>query len=94
MLTIARPPLMKPNSAEANAISRREMPDGFMMAPARMNSGMAISGKLVAPENMVMAALSRTSSPPGQHHGDHGHHTQRHADGHVDQNQGQQSPRT
>ncbi len=47
--TWASPPRIQPNSADANAISRREMPDAFMIAPARMNSGMASSGKLVAP---------------------------------------------
>ncbi len=64
MFTMARPPLMKPNSADAKAISRRDRLDEFMMAPARMNSGMASSGKLVAPPNMVMAALSSDSMPP------------------------------
>ena len=47
--TCARPPRIQPNSADANAISRCEMPDAFMIAPARMNSGIASSGKLVAP---------------------------------------------
>ena len=49
MDTCARPPRTQPNSADANAISRREMPEAFMIAPARMNSGIASSGKLVAP---------------------------------------------
>ena len=49
MPTIARPPRMNPSSAEAKLIRRLEMPEEFMMAPARMNSGIAISGKLVAP---------------------------------------------
>ena len=47
--TCARPPRIQPNSADATAISRCEMPDAFMIAPARMNSGIASSGKLVAP---------------------------------------------
>ena len=47
--TCASPPRIQPNSADANAIRRREMPDAFMIAPARMNSGIASSGKLVAP---------------------------------------------
>ena len=47
--TIASPPRTKPNNAEAKAIRRCEMPEAFMIAPARMKSGMAISGKLVAP---------------------------------------------
>ena len=46
---LARPPRIQPNSAQANAISRREIPEAFMIAPARMKSGIAISGKLVAP---------------------------------------------
>jgi hypothetical protein len=49
METIARPPRMNPRSALARAIRRCEMPDAFMMAPARMKSGIAMSGKLVAP---------------------------------------------
>ena len=48
-LTIANPPRTKPISAETKAISRVEMPPVFISAPARMNSGIAISGKLVAP---------------------------------------------
>ncbi len=47
--TCARPPRIQPKSDAANAISRREIPDAFMIAPARMKSGMASSGKLVAP---------------------------------------------
>src|SRR5690242_11356334 len=35
--TCASPPRIQPNSDDANAISRREMPDAFMIAPARMN---------------------------------------------------------
>ena len=64
ILTMAKPPLMKPNRAEAKAIRRRDKLDEFMMAPAKMNNGMDRSGKLVAPVNMVMAALSRESMPP------------------------------
>jgi hypothetical protein len=47
--TCASPPRTQPNSDEANAMSRCEIPDAFMIAPARMNSGMASSGKFVAP---------------------------------------------
>ena len=61
--TIARPPRMKPSSEEAKAIRRRLMPEVFMIAPARMNSGMAISGKLLAPSYRVTAAVSRLSMP-------------------------------
>src|SRR5207253_8737387 len=48
MVTCASAPRTKPNSAEESAISRREMPEAFMIAPARTNNGMAMSGKPVA----------------------------------------------
>ena len=48
-LTMASPPRTKPISAETKAMRRVEMPPVFMSAPARMKSGMAMSGKLVAP---------------------------------------------
>ena len=63
-MIIASPPRTKPNSADANAISRRDRLDVFMIAPARMNSGIASSGKLVAPVNITMAAFSSASMPP------------------------------
>ena len=44
IVTIDSPPRMNPTMAEANAIRRRLIPEAFMIAPARMNSGMAISG--------------------------------------------------
>jgi hypothetical protein len=47
--TCASPPRIQPKTADANAIRRCEMPDAFMIAPARMNSGIASRGKLVAP---------------------------------------------
>src|SRR5210317_743719 len=62
-LTMARPPFIKPKSAEAKAIKRREMPEVFMMAPAKMNRGIASRGNLVAPSNMTRAMLGRMSSP-------------------------------
>ncbi|MNC95360.1 hypothetical protein D3C83_124590 [compost metagenome] len=54
---------MEPIIAEQKSISRREMPEVFMMAPARMNRGMAISGKLVAPWYMSIATLGRLAPP-------------------------------
>ena len=63
IVTIDRPPRTKPKQAEVNAISRREMLDAFMMAPARMNSGMASSGKLEAPSNMTSAMFGRLLGP-------------------------------
>src|SRR5258705_7184402 len=58
MVTWARAPRMKPSSAEESAMSRREMPDAFMIAPAKTKSGMAISGKLVAPVYMMMGTFA------------------------------------
>src|SRR5438105_12484923 len=47
--TIASPPRMKPRIDAAKAMRRREIPEAFMIAPARMKSGTAISGKFSAP---------------------------------------------
>ena len=63
MLTMASPPRMKPSMAEARAIRRWEMPLAFMIAPARMNMGIAKSGKLVAPSYMTRAVLSSMPGP-------------------------------
>ena len=48
---------MKPTSAVAKSINRREIDEEFMIAPARMNIGMARSGKLWAPSYIVSATL-------------------------------------
>ena len=61
--TIDRPPRMKPKIAEAKAISRRESDDTFMIDPARMNSGIASSGKLEAPSNMTSAVFTSICGP-------------------------------
>src|SRR5262252_8338785 len=61
--TCASPPRIQPKSDEANAISRREIPDAFMIAPAKMKSGMASSGKLVAPLYVTMATFGRIAQP-------------------------------
>src|ERR1700720_4700076 len=53
MVTCASAPRTKPSIAEESAIRRREMPEAFMIAPAKMKSGMAMSGKLVAPVYMT-----------------------------------------
>src|SRR5438093_13576666 len=58
MVTCASAPRTKPSRAEESAISRREMPDAFMIAPAKTNSGMAMSGKLVAPVYMTMGTFA------------------------------------
>ena len=55
MFTMPSPPRTNPISAETKLISRTEMPEVFIRLPARMNSGMAISGKDVAPVYSVMA---------------------------------------
>ena len=47
--TWARAPLIQPTSAWQKSISRCEIPEVFMIAAARMKSGIAMSGKLVAP---------------------------------------------
>jgi hypothetical protein len=47
--TCASAPFIQPSSAVQKSISFCEMPEVFMMAPARMNRGIAMSGKLVAP---------------------------------------------
>src|SRR5690349_23982807 len=64
MVTCASAPRTKPKMAEESAISRREMPDAFMIAPARMKSGMAMSGKLVAPVYMTRGTFASASRPP------------------------------
>src|SRR6266540_306371 len=53
--TIARPPRMKPNSADANAISRREIDDAFMMAPAKMNSEILTPSRTVLRDGSPVA---------------------------------------
>ena len=54
--TIASPPRTKPIRAAVKSIRRREMPLVFINAPARMKSGIAISGKFVDPSKIVSAA--------------------------------------
>ena len=63
MVTMESPPLIKPSRADAKAIKRREIPEAFIIAPARIKSGMAINGKFVAPSIMMSAKLGRISAP-------------------------------
>ena len=63
MLTMPSPPRTNPISAETKLISLTEMPDVFIRLPARMNSGMAISGNLVAPVKSAMAMSLRAGKP-------------------------------
>ena len=64
MVTCASAPRMKPSSAEESAMSRREIPEAFMIAPAKTNSGMAMSGKLVAPVYITIGTLESCPTPP------------------------------
>src|SRR5256885_4443820 len=64
MVTWPNAPRIQPRSAEESAMRRREIPDAFMIAPARMKSGMAMRGKLVAPEYMASGALASAAKPP------------------------------
>ena len=61
--TIDSPPRIKPKHAEAKAISRRESDDTFMIEPAKMNSGIASSGKLEAPSNISSAEFTSMCGP-------------------------------
>ena len=63
--TIARPPRTKPTIAEANATSLRLIPDAFIIAPAKIKSGIAISGNDVAPLNITNPTLGIDPTPPG-----------------------------
>ena len=87
--TIARPPRMNPNTADANAMSRCEMPDEFMIAPARMKSGIAINGNEVAPLNRTSAALGQHREARHSHHRAHGHDAEGDGDRDIDQDQSQ-----
>ena len=49
VVVMARPPRIQPTTEAAKSVSRREMPAWFMSAPARMNSGIATSGKESVP---------------------------------------------
>ena len=63
MLTCAKPPLIQLNKADARLIKRLEIPDEFMMAPAKINNGIANKGNFVAPLNITMAIFGRLSNP-------------------------------
>src|SRR5437870_11210503 len=63
IVTWASAPRTNPNTAEESAISLREMPDAFMIAPARMKRGMAISGKLVEPVYMTSGTFASAAMP-------------------------------
>ena len=65
IVTIARPPRMKPTNAEAKLINRVLIPDAFMIAPAKMKSGIAMSGKDVDPLYITRPTLGSEPIPPG-----------------------------
>ena len=54
-----------PGVEHYQAMSRRLMPDAFMIAPARMKRGIAINGNAVAPSYMTSATLGSEATPPG-----------------------------
>ena len=62
-MTIAKPPRIKPTSAEARLISRIEIPVQFIIAPAKIKRGIAISGNFVEPSKRTRAALGRLAMP-------------------------------
>ena len=55
--TIAKPPRINPTNARQKSINLRLMLVVFIKQPARINKGIAINGKFVAPSNKVSAAL-------------------------------------
>jgi len=57
------PPLIKPTSAEAKAINLLEIPELFIMAPAKINKGIAINGKLFDPLYIARAVLTKYCGP-------------------------------
>ena len=55
-----------------------------MIAPARMNSGIASSGKLVAPLYVTTREVGQDVQAVARHHRDHRDDAERHGDRHVD----------
>ena len=53
VVVMARPARIQPTTRAAKSVSRCEIPDAFMSAPARMNSGIAISGNESVPLNIL-----------------------------------------
>src|SRR5262245_32386656 len=62
-VTMASPPRMNPTRLFARLTSRWEMPEVSMRPPARMNSGMASSGKLEAPPNRFNGTTLSEAAP-------------------------------
>ena len=57
------PPLTNPTKAEAKLIKRLEIPEVFIIAPAKINKGIAINGKFIDPSNITMAASIKKLVP-------------------------------
>jgi hypothetical protein len=62
-LIILRPPLTKPTKAEAKAINLLEIPEVFIIAPAKINKGIAIRGKFLAPLYIIKALSTKKLVP-------------------------------
>ena len=63
MVIILNPPFTKPTKAEAKAINLREIPELFIIAPAKINKGIAINGKFIDPSNITMAVSIKKLVP-------------------------------
>jgi hypothetical protein len=63
MLIMLKPPLIKPTRAEANAINLLEIPALFIIEPARINKGIAISGNFIDPSNITIAVSIKKLVP-------------------------------
>jgi hypothetical protein len=63
IVIMLKPPLTNPTKAEAKAISLLEMPELFIIAPAKINKGIAINGKFVEPTYMTIAVSIKKSEP-------------------------------
>ena len=59
MLTCPNPPRRRPTSAMERFIRARVMPARFMISPARMNSGMAISANTLIWEKIFCGRMAR-----------------------------------
>ena len=63
IVIMLNPPLKNPTKAEAKAINLLEIPELFIIAPAKINKGIAIKGKLVEPTYITIAESIKKSDP-------------------------------
>jgi len=63
IVIMLNPPLTNPTKAEAKAINLLEIPELFIIAPAKINKGIAIKGKLVEPTYITIAVSIKKSDP-------------------------------